>query len=116
MNEEQKRELKKHKFIVFCSDHYNSLGVVRSLGEVGIASIVILICEYTKPRLITKSKYPKEIYLVNSKEEGLELLISKWGKENLYKPFIYSCSDDVCELLDQNYNKLYNHFYFFSWK
>ena len=43
MNEEQKKELSKHKFIVFCSDHYNSLGVVRSLGEAGIASIVILI-------------------------------------------------------------------------
>lgn len=113
MNEEQKKELSKHKFIVFCSDHYNSLGVVRSLGEAGIASIVILICDHIKPRLITKSKYPQAIYLVNSKEEGLELLISKWGKEKLCKPFVYSCSDDVCELLDQNYNKLHEHFYFF---
>ena len=35
-------KLREHKFIVFCQDHYNPLGIVRSLGEEGIRTIVIL--------------------------------------------------------------------------
>lgn len=38
-------ELKKHKFITFSEDHYNPLGVLRSLGEMGLQPIAILIAE-----------------------------------------------------------------------
>lgn len=34
--------LKKHKFILLCEDHYNPLGICRSLGEVGITPIPIV--------------------------------------------------------------------------
>ena len=34
-----------HKFILLVVDHYNPLGIVRSLGEEGIIPIVILVCE-----------------------------------------------------------------------
>lgn len=113
MNKENESELRKHKFIVFCSDHYNSLGVVRSLGEAEINPIVILVAGKCEPWLIVKSKYPSQIHKVNSKEKGLELLISIYGKEPDCKPFVYSCGDDICELLDKNFNKLIKLFYFF---
>ena len=34
-------ELKKYKFIVLGAEHYNSLGIVRSLGEERIKPIVV---------------------------------------------------------------------------
>lgn len=37
------QEVKKHKFIVFGEDHYNPLGICRSLGEEGIPVIAVLI-------------------------------------------------------------------------
>lgn len=117
MNEiERDKELKKHKFIVFCSDHYNPLGIVRSLGEKGIKPIVVLNIEKVKPYLIVKSKYPSIIHEVNSAEEGLEFIIEHYGNENQCKPFIYSSSDDICRLLDQNYDRMKDSFYFFHGK
>ena len=113
---ERDKELKKHKFIVFCSDHYNPLGIVRSLGEEGIKPIVVLNIEKVKPYLIVKSKYPAEIHEVNTAEEGLKFIIEHYGDEKECKPFIYSSSDDICQLLDQNYDKLKDSFFFFHGK
>ena len=113
---ERDLELKKHKFIVFCSDHYNPLGVVRSLGEKGIRPIVVLNVEKVAPYLIVKSKYPSAIHKVNSAEEGLDFIIERYGDEKMCKPFIYSSSDDICQLLDQNYDRLRDSFYFFHGK
>lgn len=36
-------DLANHKFIVFSEEHYNPLGVIRSLGEEGIKPIGIII-------------------------------------------------------------------------
>lgn len=44
-----------HKCIVFAEEHYNPLGVIRSLGESGIKSIGIFI--NSKEKLASKSKY-----------------------------------------------------------
>ena len=112
---EKYNEIVKHKFIVFCSDHYNPLGVIRSLGEKEIRPIVILNTNYCKPVLIVKSKYPQIIHKVGSKEEGLEILLRVYGNEE-YKPFVYSCSDEICELLDTNFDLLIDKFYFFHGK
>ena len=49
----------KHKFIVFAIDHFNSLGIIRSLGEKGINPIVVLYGE--KSKLVQKSKYVSRI-------------------------------------------------------
>ena len=106
-------ELKRHKFILLSGDHYNPLGVVRSLGEKGIRPIVILNSK--RPHLINVSKYPQKIHLVNSAEEGVILLLKLYSNEQ-YKPFVYSCSDDVCCLLDSYYNELVDKFFFFHGK
>ena len=79
-------ELKKHKFITFSEDHYNPLGVLRSLGEMGLQPIAILIAE--KPCLINHCKYIHKLHVVRNREEGLKILLSMYGKEE-FKPFIY---------------------------
>lgn len=98
-----------HKHIVFCGDHYNPLGIVRSLGEGGIKPIVVLVGKHAY--LVNHSNYVGVLHRVKSNEEGLILIIDKYSNENL-KPFIYTGSDDTSELLDKHYNELIDHFYF----
>lgn len=103
--------INEHKFVVFCEDHYNPLGICRSLGEEKIEPIVVLIGE--NPTLIPRCKYVKTIHNVQSKEEGLRLIIDKYGNESS-KPFIFTSADDTTELLDQHYDELVDSFYFFN--
>lgn len=105
-------ELKKHLHIVFCHDHYNPLGVVRSLGEYGISPVVILHSN-EKPYLVNKSRYIGNLHVVNTIEEGYQLLLSNYSNE-VRPPFIYTCSDDIESYLDLHYNELHDHFFFFD--
>lgn len=102
--------LLRHKFIIFCPDHYNSLGVVRSLGEMKIKPIVILVSK--NPRLIPRSKYVGKIHQVTDIEAGLNILLQEYGNET-DKPFVYTCSDEIASLLDLNYDRLIDKFFFF---
>ena len=103
------QELLKHKHICLVEDHYNPLGIVRSLGEAGINPIVLLASK--NPRLVHKSKYVKDIKLFNDVYEAYEYMVSKYSNEK-YKPFVYNGSDRVTLLLDKHYNELKDHFYF----
>lgn len=104
-------ELKEHKHIVFCEDHYNPLNVIRSLGEKGISTYVILVAE--APVLINHCKYTQKVHQVSSREEGYRILIDKYSKEDK-KPFLY-CSDDttMC-FLDKHFDELIDKFYFYN--
>lgn len=104
------KELHKHKFIVFCGDHYNPLGIVRSLGEVGILPIVILVAEH--PVMINHSRYVGKLHLVKTKEEGYGVLLNNYGNES-EKPFLYTSDDGITSLLDLHYDDLIDKFYFF---
>ena len=100
------------KYIVLVSkDHYNPVGIVRTLGEAGINPIVVVV--KTKPQLVTKSKYVKEKYIVKDIEEGINLVISKFGNEE-EKPFILTGDDVTVSILDKYYDKLKDHFYFYN--
>ncbi len=101
----------KHKHIVFAQEHYNPLGIIRSLGEEGIRPIVVLCCD--KPHFLHKSKYIGKLHICKSLEEGLALIISEYGSEEL-KPFIYNGGEDLGILLDNNYDDLKDRFYFFN--
>lgn len=107
------KELLKHKFVVFCEDHYNPLGVVRSLGEEGLNPDVILVVGEHKPHLIPNSKYVKELKCVKSIEEGYGLLIADYAHLN-EKAFVITCSDDIESYLDLHFDEFNSHFYFFD--
>lgn len=104
-------EIKKHKFILFGQDHYNPLGILRSLGEEGIPCYVILIAKH--PSLVNHSKYAKHISIFDTNEEGLEFLLKTFGNEK-YKPFVYTGCDEISSLLDLHYDELKDKFYFYN--
>ncbi|HCA22040.1 MAG TPA: biotin carboxylase [Lachnospiraceae bacterium] len=101
-------ELKKHKFIVIGYEHYNPLGVIRSLGENGIRPIVIMLKDDVK--IASMSKYVGKLYFVKNNDQAYQLLLKKYGREE-YKPFVIPCDDNITELLDKKYDKLKNRFY-----
>ena len=105
-------DFRDHLHIVFCSDHYNPLGVVRSLGEEGIKPIAILVSN-EKPHLVNNSKYLGRLHLVETIDQGFQILITNYGDEEK-KPFIYTCSDDIESYVDHHYDGLISHFYFFN--
>lgn len=96
-------------YIVFGFEHYNPLGIVRSLGENGINSIGIIIRNERK--ITSKSKYLKKIYFVNSIEEGYRVLINEFaGKNN----FVFTSDDQIENYLDEHFDELNDKFYFFN--
>ena len=112
MNVEQ--EILKHKHVIFGSDHYQTLGVVRSLGERGISADVILHPCYSKnPYLCSNSRYVGCVTIVETVEEGYDKLLKMYGNEQI-KPFVYTCDDWAEGCLDAHYNDIINKFYFFN--
>ena len=108
---EETKVLKKHKFIIFGDGHFNSLGMVRSLGEVGIRPDVVLVDHNRK--VVGSSKYIHNLYDANSIEDGLEYIISMYSLEK-EKPFLLTGSDKIIAVIDRNYNRLIDKFYFFN--
>lgn len=100
-----------YDFVVFGEEHYNPLGVIRSLGEQGIKPIGIFI--KSKIKFASKSKYLRKVYYVDNREQGLKILMEGYG-DTKKKPFIYACDDTTVQLLDDNYDKLKNYFFFFN--
>ena len=98
--------------IVFGEEHYNPLGVIRSLGEAGIKPIAVVLRNSGTP-CTSKSKYIKKLYKVKTKEEGLNLIIEKFGNFK-QKSFIFTCDDKITAMLDEKYDLLKDRFYFFN--
>lgn len=108
------KDIYSHKHIVFGSDHYTTLGAIRSLGKVGINPDIILHPAYSnEPILCPNSKYKGDLFVVSSVEEGYRILIDKYGNES-DKPFVYSCDDFQESYLDLHYDELISKFYFFN--
>ena len=101
------------EYIVFVSkDHYNPLGIVRTLGEAGIRPIVVVV--KSEPQLVSKSRYVKEKYIVNSPEEGIQLIISKYAVSKTDKSYILTGDDVTVMTLDNHYDELKDYFYFYN--
>lgn len=104
-------ELDGNKHIILGGDNLNSLGVVRSLGEMGIHPIVILYIE-GHIKLVPYSKYAKHVFWVNSIEEGVTLMYN-YTSENC-RPFVYTTDDNTESYLDSHYDELIKHFIFYN--
>lgn len=101
-------ELKKHTFIVFGYEHYNPLGVVRSLGENGIKPVLFIL--KGDIRITSVSKYVGKVIKIDSYEEGYEILMRDYVNEK-EKPFIIPCDEVVTEVFDQHYDEVKDLFY-----
>lgn len=99
------------KHIVFCVEHYNPCGLIRSLGESGIKPVAIVL--KSKKRITSRSKWISKLYFVNSIEEGYELLLNKYGNEEEI-PFLYTADDKITSYVDYHYDELAGHFIFYN--
>lgn len=100
-------------YIVFVSkDHYNPVGIVRTLGEAGISPIVVVV--KSEPRQVALSKYVKEKYYVKDSEEGINLIINKFATDKEEKSFILTGDDVTVMTLDKNYDELKDYFIFYN--
>lgn len=91
--------------IITGNDHYNTLNVVRALGEADIYVILILIKD-KKKHFAGHSKYVNELYELSSEEECIKILNSiaeSYPDENL--PVIYTY-DTVATYIDNHLEEL----------
>ena len=107
----QKDNINNSKFVVFGFEHYNPLGIVRSLGENGIRPDVIVIRD--SRRVTSKSKYISNLYMVNSIDEGYALLLEKYGKIS-GNVFVYASDDQITNYMDARYEELLDKFIFYN--
>lgn len=97
---------KNHLVIVFAIDHYNPLGVIRSLGENGINPIYIAIKH--RVELGVKSKYVSKVHQVSNVEEGYHLLMDLYGEvyKSGSKPIVLFSDDKSVGYFDLRYNEV----------
>lgn len=98
-------------YIEFGEEHYNPLGLIRSLGEAGYKSIAII--KRGQYRLASKSKYISKLHLVDTIEEGYEILLREYGHCKL-KPFVFTTDDQITSFLDTHCEELQDHFIFYN--
>lgn len=103
--------LKHHLFIVIGQEHYNPLGIIRSLGQSGIHPVFIAI--KGKSVVASKSKYISRCHFVDSPEEAYQVLLAEYsGRKE--KPFVLTSDDDIQSLLDMGYEELKDQFILFN--
>ena len=99
--------------IIFAVEHYNPLGVLRSLGEKGIKPV--FIAEKGKAPVSSASKYVGKCHFVDTVEEGYQVLLSEYGNyDQDNKPVILCTDDHVLGYLDSRYEELKDRFVLFN--
>lgn len=88
--------------IVIADDHYNGLGVIRSLGEIGVPVYLILLCKHNQATIIDSSKYvTKTLKVSRDSAEILAAVGSLLDEQRRYA--IIPLSDFAAEVIDGNY-------------
>jgi D-aspartate ligase len=104
-------DIKRHKFIILGSDHSNTLGQIRCLGEMGINPIVIITEKH--PYIINKSKYIGEYHIVDTIYNGPQYVLKHYSQEEV-PPFIFTDRDDTMCAIDDYYDELTGKFIFWN--
>ncbi len=102
-----------HKFIICGGDGLNPLGIIRSLGEVGIHPYVISNKSQRTRPIIARSRYIEQVFYAESDNGEIDLLINVFGNEP-QKPFVFITDEWHSELLDRRYDEINGRFYFFN--
>ena len=105
--------IENHLVIVFALEHYNPLGLIRSLGENGIKPIYFSIKR--RQEVATLSKYISKLYRANSVEEGYQLLLREYGNFDYdYRPIILFSDDKSIGYFDLHYDEIKDKFIFYN--
>ncbi len=111
--EEMSDSIQNHKVIVFALEHYNPLGLIRSLGENGINPVYFSIKRHQE--VATHSKYISRIYRANSVEEGFQLLVKEFGNYDYnHRPIVLFSDDKSVGYFDLHYNEIKDKFICYS--
>lgn len=97
-----------NKVIVIGGDHHNTLGVIRSLGERGLRSNLILVTPF-KLTYVNYSKYINRNWKINRDDKIVDLLLNEYMAEQ-EKPVVICCSDSSSGVIDDNRDKLEPYF------
>ncbi|MBR4073270.1 MAG: biotin carboxylase [Clostridia bacterium] len=98
-----------HICIVFAQEHYNPLGLIRSLGENGINPVYFSIKR--RAEVATYSKYISKLYRADSIEEGYELLIKEYGHYDYdHRPYVLFSDDKTVGYFDNHYDEIKDKF------
>lgn len=100
-----------HTVIVFAQEHYNPLGLIRSLGENGINPVYVSVKR--RGPVACLSKYICVTHFVDTVEEGYSLLIEKYGNE-VEKPYVLFSDDKCVGFFDLHYDELKDKFIWFN--
>lgn len=105
--------LKDRKFIVFGIDHYNPLGIIRSLGREGIKPD--FICIRGKAPIASSSKYINKLWTVDDYHKGCEVLLNEYSNyDKNCLPIVITTDDEQVEEMDLHYSKYVNKFIIFN--
>lgn len=89
--------------VVVGSDHQNTLGVIRSLGEAGICVKAVILSE-GEGGFTARSKYIDEIYITSTFEMVDDLI--NIGAKSAEKLPLIPCGDDVAKPIAESYDVL----------
>lgn len=95
-----------NKVIVWSIDDFNTLGLMRELGNANL-DLIFLIKGHAG--LAASSKYCKQYIETDSIEDGYNYLLENY-KEQQHKPIIILAGDDIATYVDQHRDELENHF------
>lgn len=97
----------KHKLIVLGDDFWNTLGIIRSLGEAGERPYFINVCSHNS--FVKRSRYIKQYWQVESVAEGVEVMKREFAHEE-FKPVVFCSSDPIISYVDNHYDELSQRF------
>ncbi len=98
-----------NKVIVFGGSHHNTLGVIRSLGEKGIKTNVV-ICSSNKKSFVLKSKYLESGIILNTNDECYNYIVNNFT-DKINKSIIICTSDATISCIDLHYDSLISDFF-----
>lgn len=99
------------KIIIVGDDGINSLGLLRSLGEIGYSSDLVITTNGNKATTANKSKYVKDCFIIEKDNEALLEFLINYGKQK-EKVYLFPTSDFVLKFLSDNTEKLSHSFIF----
>ena len=99
----------KNEIVIIGGNHYNMLGVLRSLGEKKIKSNIIVI-DNKRFAYVTKSKYVKSYYQTVEDEEKIKNILLNNFINQKQKAILIPTSDFAALFIDKNIDELQKYF------
>lgn len=101
---EEKQKVVRGKALIIGGEHQNTLGVIESLGQKGVSSLVVIIGPILNGYVL-KSKYIECGKICKSDEDAVAAI--KFFLSNEQKKIVaIACSDDAANILDKHYYEL----------